>query len=135
MPRKNPPTPEQLLSEVKDQFRKWRRTRKSPRPMPEELWQAAVSLSANHSISQISRELIIDYSTLKKRAQNKKKKAVAKVSCPDFIELDIAAPPRTIPECVIELEDSLGAKMRMHIKNKTDIEFLEFVKAFWRKGS
>jgi hypothetical protein len=134
MPQKNPPTPEQLLSEVKEQFRKWRRTRKSPRPMPEELWQAAVSLSANHSIRQISRELIIDYSTLKKRAQNKKKKAVAKVSRPDFIELDLAS-PRTIPECIIELEDAFGAKMRMHVKNKTDIELLEFVKAFWRKGS
>jgi hypothetical protein len=134
MPRKNPPTSEQLLGEVKEQFREWRRTRKSPRPMPEELWQAAVSLSANHSIRQISRELIIDYSTLKKRAQNKKKKAVAKVSRPDFIELDFS-PPRTIPECIIELEDRLGAKMRVHIKNKTDIELLEFVKAFWRKGS
>ena len=36
----------------------WRRTRKNPRPMPEILRQAAVSLSANHSISQISRELV-----------------------------------------------------------------------------
>jgi len=53
MPRKNPSTPDQLLGEVKEQFREWRRTRKSPRPMPEELWQAAVSLSANHSIRHI----------------------------------------------------------------------------------
>lgn len=134
MPPKNHPTPEQHLSEVKEQFREWRRTRKSPRPMPKELWQAAVSLSASHSIRQISRELVIDYSALKKRAQDKKKKAAAEVSSPDFIELGFA-PPRATPECIIELEDNLGAKMRMHVKSKTDIELLEFVKSFWSKGS
>ena len=134
MPQKNYPAPNQTLSEVKEQFKKWRRTRKSPRPMPEELWQAAVSLSANHSISQISRDLMLDYSTLKKRVQNRKKNRVAKISCPDFIELGFE-PPTAISECLIEMEDSLGGKMRMHFKNKTDIELLELVKAFFRKGS
>jgi hypothetical protein len=134
MPQKNYPAPNQTLSEVKEQFKKWRRTRKSPRPVPEELWKAAVNLSANHSISQISRDLILDYSTLKKRVQNKKKNSVAKISCPDFIELGFE-PPTAISECLIEMEDSLGGKMRMHFKNKTDIELLELVKAFFRKGS
>jgi hypothetical protein len=134
MPQKNHPAPDQALSEVKEQFKKWRRTRTSPRPMPEKLWQAAVRLCTHHSISQISRELIVDYSTLKKRVLNKKKNTVTKVSRPDFIELDFGA-PTAISECMIEMEDSLGAKMRMHLKNKTDFELLELVKAFWRKGS
>lgn len=102
--------------------------------MPEQLWQAAVSLCAHHSISQISRELIVDYSTLKKRVLNKKKNSVAVVSSPDFIELDFE-PPRAISECLIEMEDSLGKKMRMHFKNETDFELLELVKAFFRKES
>jgi hypothetical protein len=134
MPQKNHPAPDQTLSEVKEQFKKWRRTRKSPRPMPQELWQAAVSLCAHHSISQISRELLLEYSALKKRVLNKKPNTVAKVSRPDFIELDFGS-PTTIPECIIEMEDTLGAKMRMHLKNKTDFELLELVNAFWRKGS
>lgn len=134
MPQKNYPTPNPTLSEVKEQFKKWRRTRQSPRPMPEELWQASVGLCAHHSISQISRELIIDYSTLKKRVSNKKKNTVTKVSHPDFIELDFGT-ATTLPECMIEMEDSLGAKMRIHFKNKTDLDLLEFVKVFWRKGS
>lgn len=134
MPQKNYPAPSQTLSEVKEQFKKWRRTRNRPRPMPEKLWQAAVSLSANHSISQISRDLIIDYSTLKKRVQNKKNPGVAKTSCPDFIELGFG-PATAISECLIEMEDSLGAKMRIHIQNKTDIALLDLVKAFWRKGA
>ena len=134
MPQNNHPSPSQTLSEVKDEFKKWRRTRQRPRPMPEKLWQAAVSLCAHHSISQISRELIVDYSTLKKRVLHKKKNKVTKVSRPDFIELDFG-PATAMWECVIEMEDSLGAKMRMHVKNQTDLELLELVKAFWRKGS
>lgn len=134
MPQKNYPSPNPTLSEVKEQFNKWRRTRQSPRPMPEELWQAAVGLCAHYSISQISRELIVDYSTLKKRVSHKKKNTVTRVSRPDFIELDFA-PPATIPEFVIEMEDSLGKKMRMHFKNKTDLDLAELVKVFWRKGS
>ena len=70
---KNYPTPRPSLSEVKEQFKIWRKTRKSPRPIPEKLWAAAVSLTAKHSISQISKELVLDYSTLKKRVAVKKK--------------------------------------------------------------
>ncbi len=133
MPQKNYSVPSESLSEVKEQFQKWRRTRKSPRPIPKKLWEAAVCLSANHSISQISRELILDYSALKKRALIKKKNSVTKISCPDFIELGFD-PPTAIPECLIEMEDSLGGKMRIHFKNKTDTELLELVKTFWGKG-
>lgn len=134
MPQKNYPAPNPTLSEVKEQFKNWRRTRKSPHPIPEKLWQAAVSLCAHHSISQISRELIVDYCTLKRRVSNKKPNTVSEVSRPDFIELDFG-PPNAILEFIIEMEDSLGAKMRMHFKNKTDFELLELVKAFFRKGS
>ena len=55
------------ISKVKEQFKTWRKTRKSPRPIPAELWAAAVSLTANHSISQISKELALDYTSLKSR--------------------------------------------------------------------
>ena len=134
MPQKNYPPPQKTLSEVKDEFKNWRRTRKSPHPIPEKLWQAAVSLCAHHSVSKISRELIVDYSALKRRVSNKRPKKVTKVSRPDFIELDFA-PPATIPEFVIEMEDSLGRKMRMQFKNKTDLDLAELVKVFWRKGS
>jgi hypothetical protein len=132
--QKNHPAPKQTLGEVKEQFKKWRRTRKSPRPIPEKLWEAAVGLSAHHSISQISRELILDYCALKKRVLNKKKNTVTKMSRPDFIELDFNG-PTTIWECIIEMEDTFGAKMRMHFKNKTDFQIIELVNAFWRKGS
>jgi len=73
MEPKNYPTPRPCNSEVKEQFRIWRRTRKNPRPIPEKLWAAAVSLTANHSISQISKDLALDYSALKNVCSSKRK--------------------------------------------------------------
>ena len=132
MEPKNYPTPCPTISEVKEQFKIWRRTRKSPRPIPEKLWAAAVSLTAKHSISQISKELVLDYSTLKKRAAVKKKAGTASMSPADFIEVNLQ-PPAAVAECIVEMQDILGSKMRMHFRGKTDFDLLELAKAFWRK--
>ncbi len=132
MAPKNYPAPRHSLSEVKEQFKIWRRTRKSPRPIPEKLWQAAVSLTAKHSISQISKELVLDYSALKKRVPTKKKNTVTKTSPPGFIELNLE-PPAAVSEYIVEMKDELGAKMRMHIRGQTELDPLELAKAFWSK--
>jgi hypothetical protein len=92
MEPKNYPTPCPSLSQVKEQFKIWRRTRKSPRPIPEKLWAAAVSLTANHSISQISKELVVDYSALKKRVPIKKKDSAASMNPSGFIEVNLEPP-------------------------------------------
>jgi len=127
MASKDYSTPRPSLSEVKEQFKNWRKTRKSPRPIPEKLWQAAVSLTATHSISQISKELVLDYSSLKKRVPIKKKDSTAKMSPPGFIELNLE-PPAAVLECIVEMQDNLGAKMRMHIRGKTEFDLLQAVR-------
>ena len=132
MVSKNFPTPRPSLSEVKEQFKIWRRSRKSPRPIPEKLWAAAVSLTANHCLSQISKELVVDYSALKKRVAIKKKDNAASMSPPGFIELNLE-PLAAASECIVEMQDILGSKMRMHFRGKTDFDLLELAKAFWRK--
>ena len=133
MAAENYSTPHPSLSEVKAQFKNWRRTRKSPRPIPEQLWQAAVSLTAKHSVSQISKELVLDYSALKKRVLIKNKDAADKLSPAGFIELNLEPPAAAVSECIVEMQDIGGAKMRMHFRGKTDFDLLELAKAFWRK--
>jgi len=132
MESKNYSSPRPAISEVKEQFKIWRRTRKSPRPIPEKLWAAAVSLTAKHSISQISKELVLDYTALKKRVAIKKKDSAAKMSPPGFIELNLE-PPAAASECIVEMQDILGSKIRMHFRSKMDFDLLELAKAFWRK--
>ena len=120
------------LSEVKEQFKIWRRTRKTHRPIPEKLWQAAVSLTATHSVSQISKELVLDYTALKNRVAIKKKNRGANKSLLGFIELNLE-PPAAASECIVEMQDILGSKMRMHFRGKTDFDLLQLAKAFWSK--
>ena len=132
MPRKKQPIPSQSLSEVKEQFKTWRRTRKNLRPIPKKLWAAAVNLTAKHSISQISKELVLDYSTLKKRVAIKKKAGADSMSPADFIEVNLE-PPTAVSEGIVEMQDILGAKMRRHFRGKTDFDLLELAKAFWSK--
>jgi hypothetical protein len=132
MASKNYPTPRPSLSEVKEQFKIWRRTRKSPRPIPEKLWQAAVSLTATHCLSQISKELVLDYNALKRRVTTRKKNTAAKMSPAGFIELNLE-PPAAVSECIVEMQDNLGAKMRMHIRGKTEFDPIQLAQAFWRK--
>ena len=134
MPRKHHLVPAQSLSEVKEQFKTWRRTRKSLQPIPEKLWAAAVKLTAYHSISQIAKELVVDYSVLKRRVQLKNKDAAASTNPPDFIELNLE-PPAAVSECIVEMQDRLGLKMRMHFRGQTDVVLLELAKLFWTKGA
>jgi hypothetical protein len=134
MPRKQPPAPAQSLSEVKEQFKTWRRTRKSPRPIPEKLWAAAVDLTTQHTLSQISKELVVDYSALKRRMQLKDKDGAASTNLPDFIELNLE-PPGAASECIVEMQDRLGSKMRMHFRGQPDVDLLGLAKVFWTKDA
>ena len=61
------------------------------------------------SLSQISKELVLDYCTLKKRAAIKNKDSAATMSPADFIEINLE-PPAAITECIVEMQDIAGAK-------------------------
>jgi hypothetical protein len=126
--------PGRRLGEVKEQFKTWRKTRESLRPIPEQLWSAAVDLTAHHSISQISKELVVDYSALKRRVHLKKKDTAALTSPPDFIELNLE-PPAAVSECMVEMQERQGSKLRMHFRGQTDVDLLELAKLFWTKGA
>ena len=56
------------LSKVTARFAAWRNDSKRTKKIPEELWQAAVGLSNEYSINQISKTLRLNYADLKKRA-------------------------------------------------------------------
>lgn len=120
------------LREVKEQFKLWRKTRKSPRPMPRELWNAAAKLSETYSINQISKALCLNHTSLKNRIYKIKKTSIQEGHPPSFVELNFEQSPLA-SECIVEMEDSSGAKMRMCFKGKTDFDLLELGKAFWRK--
>ncbi len=136
MTQKNLSHPKLTLNEVKGQFELWRKTRKSPRPMPRELWDAATKLSETYSINQISKALRLNHTSVKNRVHKMKTKetSIQKVQDSSFVELNFEQSP-SVSECIVEMENSSGAKMRMCFKGNTNLDLLELGKEFWRKGA
>ncbi|MCD6184863.1 MAG: hypothetical protein J7K84_03595 [Deltaproteobacteria bacterium] len=134
MIQKNLSNSKLTLSEVKEQFKLWRKTRKSPKPIPCKLWDAAAKLSETYSINQISKALCLNHTSLKERAHKIKKASIQEIHPPSFVELNFKHSP-LVSECIVEMENSAGAKMRMYFKGKMDLDLLELVKAFWKKGA
>lgn len=54
------------LNDVKQAFSEWRKKRKHRTPIPPVLWDAAVNLSREYSINQISKALHVNYTAFKK---------------------------------------------------------------------
>ena len=130
---KQPLTSEQLatLEKVRQIFSDWRKTRTSRR-IPDHLWQAAVNLyhTQGMSINRIARGLRLNYSTLKTKIIDM---PLAAIDPPEedassvFIEV---AAPQGYSDCVIEIENSSGAKMRMCFTGRADPEVISLGRYF-----
>lgn len=128
------PTAKPSIEDVHQRFEQWRESRKHRTPIPESLWEGAVSLCADHSIYRISKSLRLDYNALKRRLCYSHPESLPEpVMSSAFVELDLKA---SLPEaeCLVEMEDKDGAKMKMHIKGRLCLDPLEFMKAFLGQG-
>ncbi|MBW1767331.1 MAG: hypothetical protein JRJ65_09810 [Deltaproteobacteria bacterium] len=123
------------LAQVRDQFENWRKTRQKRTAIPDALWEAAVSLSKDYPTLQISKALRLHYTTLKNRIQAEHRDSHPRSNCgPAFVELDFGRLPFP-SECIVEMEDTTGSKMKMHLKGVAVVDLLELGKAFWSKRS
>lgn len=123
------------LNSVKQKFIAWRKTRIRGSRIPDELWQAAITVykSEDLTLHKVARELRLNQSDFKKHIQ-KDILVVKKSSNPTFIEMHCEAQPTGfISECIIEMEDCSGSKMKMCFRGETQFDLLELGKSFWRK--
>ncbi len=121
------------LKTIKTQFENWRATRKSPRArIPDNLWEAAIRLTETYSVCKVAKSLRLSYADLKNKITQKNKRLTAKKTPPSFIEFE-CKPPLMQSECIIEMEDRTGAKMKMCFRGDTNLDLLELGKAFWAK--
>ena len=127
--------PKPTLREVQERFEAWRQTRAKRASIPDEFWQAAISVCQDHSINKVSKTLRLNYTDLRHRVRASGLRASApSVHTPTFIELEWAK-PQSAPECIIEMQDPQGAQMRMTFKGDIGLDLLELSKAFWSKPS
>ena len=127
------PTFSLSLEDVQNQFEVWRSMRKHREPIPEALWEAAASLQKDYSIHQIAKTLHLNYTDLKKRVQKLDIVSPPFPHSPStFVELDFSK--SILPtECIVEMEASDGAKMKVHLKGGADFDLLGLTKAFLDK--
>jgi hypothetical protein len=125
------------LSQLKRQFEQWRALRRVRERIPAKLWEGAVSAAAEHGAYRVARELNLDYAVLKRRAGP----AVAAgdvpagaLAPPHFVELFAPSVP-TMPaagaECVVELANARGAKMRLELRGSALAGLPALCSAFW----
>ena len=121
------------LKEIQKQFEDWRNTRQKREPIPEALWEAAVRVAQHNPIGRVSRILRLNHRELKKRIHTRYGDSFFGVDLvADFIEVDSRQLLYPM-ECIVEMEQSDGARMKMHIKSPNGFNPLELAKAFWQK--
>jgi len=119
------------LSEVRGQFKRWRRSRRRGTRIPGALWQAAVAAAREHGVSKTAQALRLDYYGLKKRLESEA--GLVEGCGTGFVELSLGG-SRVGPECVLELEDGQGARLRVELKGAAPSELESLALAFWSVG-
>ena len=106
------------LTQLKERFAAWRAVRKLGMRIPPELWAAAVEMVAVHGACRVAGELNLDYDMLKQRVEQAGGKVTTTELAPRFVELFAPAgamPAQSAQECVVELSNARGARMRVEL--------------------
>jgi hypothetical protein len=125
------------LQGIKQRLQDWRSQRKPGEHIPAPLWAAAVGAAREHGVYRVAIELHVDYAGLKRRVQGPGATAPRGRVAPQFVELlATAAPPTPATaagrhECVVELENARGAKMRVQLDGPGVAALAGLCSAFW----
>ena len=133
MPKRDKSVVPGPLERSQRRFERWRETREGRTRIPESLWKVAVRMAETYGICQTSKALRLSYYALKKRVQKTGECLVP--SSPETSEarfVELTAPGQvSSAECVLELEDAAGAKMRVHLKGPETPDLVALSRSFW----
>lgn len=116
-----------ILSDVESQFERWRRSRRRGARIPATLWDAAVGAARDCGVSKVAGALRLDYYKLKQRLETDPGPETG-VGC-SFLEIPLPIPPMS--ECVFELEDAEGTRLRIAVKGASPTELEPLARALW----
>ena len=131
------------LERVRRRFEQWRQTHKPPSRISVRLWAAAAKAAGTHGLHRTARTLRLDYYALKKHlGQNaavcgdskaRPRETGGQHASPAFLELTPLASANPC-ECVVELENVGGAKMRIQLKGAAVPDVASLCRGFWNPG-
>jgi hypothetical protein len=114
------------LVRARSQFQAWRGRRTGGR-IPQQLWALAVRLVNRHGVSRTAAVLGLDYYSLKKRADSAAREPAS--SSPPFVELP--APVVLSKQCQFELDNGVGATLRVHLVGYDAADVATLARSFW----
>jgi hypothetical protein len=123
------------IEEARERFEQWRSSRARLSPIPEALWAAAVGIAKKHGLSQTCQALRLNYYELKRHVESAAGNVCAAGAKTTFVELITPRAAAGVCECLVELENSGGAKMRIHLKGTDTPDLVGLCSAFWNGRS
>jgi hypothetical protein len=121
------------LEAARRRLDRWRETHRARSPLPESLWAVAIKLAGKVGLNRAAKALRLDYYSLKKRCEQASvanSNSKAESERPAFLELPVPASAEHY-ECLMELENASGAKMRVHLKGSAATELAAVCRSFW----
>ena len=125
------PIPKSIVR-VQQRFEQWRRLGKKTKTgrsrIPEELWRAAVEVAIEHGAYKAARALRLNHTALKARLPERSGERGGSVEGA-FVEL-VPAALSGVAECVVDLEDGRGARMRIQLRGGMTPDLASMTRAF-----
>lgn len=124
------------LEKVKNRFKRWREARVRGERIPSDLWSAAQGLLTEYDVEHVAKSLKLDGERLKRNLTRGVGVVQANKGMAHFVELTVAPRPSRPPtpnlhECVVELENGRGAKMRVELNGQGLAGLAAMCNALW----
>jgi hypothetical protein len=120
------------IAHTRRRFESWRKTRPPTSRIPDALWAMAVKAASEHGINQTARALRLNHTALKKRlpsAGGRRQRPQPASGAATFVEF--VPPPMALSPCTIELENTQGAKMRIHLARPEALDLVALSRSLW----
>ena len=103
------------LEDCAQRFKQWRVSRRRGARIPKALWAAAVELAKLHGAQRIAQALRVDVNGLTRRMARSGAAPGKGERDTQFMELVVPPMPAPVHECVVELRNARGARMRVEL--------------------
>lgn len=123
----------QDLHAVVAAFERWRAGRTIGQRIPQELWQAAISLHPRHSVYRIARALRLDSGDLRHRVGLKRTKG-RDAKGPQFMQLPVAM-GGGVADCRVKASDGRRVRIAIRLSGAGTEAVIELLRQLWSRGA
>ena len=120
------------LKRAERRFEQWRRAKRGREPISDGLWAAAARAAAEIGVNRASRALGLNHTALQAEVRKRTNgPAREREAVPEFLSVPLPMAGGG-PECIMEIENGQGAKLRIHLKGPATADLASLAGVLWR---